>query len=196
MAYPEIEAPYGLVPVGLVGSRSFNHGIRQMPIASGYNTDIFNGDAVTRVTDGSVERDAADAAMTPIGVFVGCSYTDSTYGLTFSNKWPAGTVADDAVAYVVDDPDTLFKVAIVSAGTTIGSMARTDVGANAEMVDNTGIAVNGRSQIAILETSATTATLPLRIIDLVEETRDSSGGYTEAIVKWNAGHQYGNTTGV
>lgn len=196
MAYPTIDAPYGLVPVGLVGSRGYNHGIRQMPIASGYATTIYNGDVVKRVTDGTVERDAADAAMTPVGVFIGCSYTDATYGLTFSNKWPASTVASDAVAYVVDDPDALFKVAVVSSGTTIGDLALTDVGANVAMVDNTGVAANGRSRIAISDTTATTATLPLRIVDVVEETKNSSGGYTEAIVKWNAGHQYGNTTGV
>lgn len=196
MAYPAIDAPYGLVPVGLVGGRPMTHGIRQFDIASGYVTSIFNGDAVTMVTDGTVERDAADAAMTPVGVFVGCAYTDPTYGLTFSNKWPGGTVAADAVAYVVDDPDTLFKVAVVSSGTTIGSLAKTDIGANVAMVDNAGVATNGRSRIAISDTTAVTATLPLRIVDLVDETRDSSGGYTEAIVKWNAGHSYNTALGI
>ncbi len=44
--------------------------------------------------------------------------------------------------------------------------------------------------------STTTNTLPFRIVGLVEETKNSSGGYTEAYVKWNAGHQYSNTTGV
>lgn len=196
MAYPSIEGPYGLVPIGLVGGRPFNQAIVHMDIASGYATAIFNGDAVKRVTDGTVERDAADAAMTPVGVFLGCSYTDPLLGFVQSNYWPAGQVADDAVAYVLDDPDALFKVAIVSSGATIGSMAKTDIGANAALVDNTGNTVTGRSRIAVSESTDTTNTLPVRIVDLVEETRDSNGGYTEAIVKWNAGHQYSNTTGV
>ena len=41
-----------------------------------------------------------------------------------------------------------------------------------------------------------TNTLPFRIVGLVEETKNASGGFTEAYVKWNAGHQYDNTTGV
>jgi len=36
----------------------------------------------------------------------------------------------------------------------------------------------------------------LRIVSLVEETKNTSGGFTEALVKWNAGHQFNNTTGV
>ena len=64
------------------------------------------------------------------------------------------------------------------------------------MVDNTGDTATGQSKAAISDTSATTATLPLRIVGLVEETKNSSGGYTEAYVKWNAGHQFNNTTGV
>jgi hypothetical protein len=31
---------------------------------------------------------------------------------------------------------------------------------------------------------------------LVEETRNADGGYTEALVKWNDGHQFNSTTGV
>lgn len=90
----------------------------------------------------------------------------------------------------------MFKAAVVSSGTTIGDLAITDIGANVAMVNNAGDTTTGNSKNAISDTSATTATLPLRIVDLVEETRNSSGGYTEALVKWNAGHQFNNTTGV
>ena len=90
----------------------------------------------------------------------------------------------------------LFKAAVVSSGTTIGDLAQTDIGANVAGVDNTGSTVTGNSRSAISDTSATTATLPFRIVALVEETKNSSGGFTEAYVKWNAGHQFDNTTGV
>lgn len=196
MAYPTVNGPYGLVPVKLLSGSPFVGVTRKYKIASGYNTNIFNGDAVKLVTGGTVERDAADAAMTPIGVFLGCSYTDPTHGKMFRQYYPAGTVADDIEAVVVDATDVLFKVAIVSSGTTIGDLAQTDIGANVAMVDNTGDTATGNSKIAASDTSATTATLPLRIVELVEETKNSSGGYTEALVKWNAGHQFSNTTGV
>ena len=197
MAYPTIDAPYGLVPVRLLNGTSFAGATRQYSIASGYATSIFNGDAVKLVTGGTVERDTFDAAMTPIGVFLGCTFTDpNTSQLTFKQYYPASTVASDIKAYVADAADILYKVAIVSSGTTIGDMAITDIGANVAGVDNTGSTVTGNSKSAISDTSATTNTLPFRIVELVEETKNSSGGYTEAYVKWNAGHMFNDTTGI
>jgi hypothetical protein len=197
MAYPTVAGPYGLVPVKLLSGVPYVGVTRQYSIASNYGTNIFYGDAVKLVTGGTVERDTFDAAMTPIGVFMGCTFTDpSTSQLTFKQYYPASTVASDIKAYVVDATDVLFKAAVVSSGTTIGDLAITDIGANVAGVDNTGSTVTGNSKSAISDTSATTNTLPFRIVALVEETKNSSGGYTEAYVKWNAGHQFDNTTGV
>ena len=196
MAYPTVSGPYGLIPVKMLSGTPFAGVTRQYKIASGYGTSIFAGDAVKLVTGGTVERDTFDAAMTPIGVFMGVSYTDSTLGKVFRQYFPASTAADDIMAYVVDATDVLFKAAVVSSGTTIGDLAQTDIGANVADVDNTGSTVTGNSRSAISDTSATTATLPFRIVALVEETKNSSGGFTEAYVKWNAGHQFDNTTGV
>jgi len=197
MAYPTVSGPYGLVPVKMVSGTPYAGVTRLYSIASGYAANIFKGDAVKLVTGGTVEVDTADAAMTPIGVFMGCTYTDpNSKQKLFSNYWPTGTVAADAQAYVVDATDVLFKAAVVSSGTTIGDLALTDLGANVAGVQNTGSTATGNSAVAISDTSATTNTLPFRIVELVEETKNASGGYTEALVKWNAGHQMSNTTGV
>jgi hypothetical protein len=197
MAYPTVSGPYGLVPVKLLSGTPYAGTVRQYKIASGYGTAIFYGDAVTLVTGGTVERDTFDAAMTPIGVFMGVSYTDPNTGQkTFRQNYIASTAASDIEAYVCDATDVLFKAAVVSSGTTIGDLAQTDIGANVAGVDNTGDSVSGNSRCAISDTSATTNTLPFRIVGLVEETKNSSGGYTEAYVKWNAGHQFDSTTGV
>ena len=197
MAYPTVDGPYGLLPVKLLSGSPYSGVTRQYRVASGYATDIFYGDAVKLVTGGTVERDTFDAAMTPIGVFLGCTFTDpSTSQITFKQYWPASTVASDAKAYVCDATNVLFKAAVVSSGTTIGDLAITDIGANVAGVDNTGSTVTGNSKSAISDSSATTNTLPFRIVDLVEETKNSSGGFTEALVKWNAGHLFDNTTGV
>jgi hypothetical protein len=197
MAYPTVSGPYGLVPVKLLSGTPYAGVVRQYKIASGYATAIFYGDAVKLVTGGTVERDTFDAAMTPIGVFMGVSYTDPNTGQkTFRQDYIASTAASDIEAYVCDATDVLFKAAVVSSGTTIGDLAQTDIGANVAGVDNTGDSVSGNSRCAISDTSATTNTLPFRIVGLVEETKNSSGGYTEAYVKWNAGHQFDSTTGV
>lgn len=197
MAYPTVSGPYGLVPVKLLSGVPYVGTVRHYSIASGYGTAIFYGDAVKLVTGGTVERDTFDAAMTPIGVFMGVSYTDPNTGQkTFRQNYIASTAASDIEAYVCDATDVLFKVAVVSSGTTIGDLAITDIGANVAGVDNTGDSTSGNSRCAISDTSATTNTLPFRIVDLVQETKNSSGGFTEAYVKWNAGHQFDNTTGV
>lgn len=197
MAYPAVSAPYGLVPVNRIDGMPYAGAMRTFKIASGYDTSIFKGDAVKLVTGGTIERDTFDAAMTPVGVFMGCTYTEPTLGYKLhSSYFPANLVADDIEAVVVDDPNVLFKAAVVSSGTTIGDLALTDIGANVAGVNNAGSTATGNSACAISDTSATTNTLPFRIIALVEETKNASGGYTEALVKWNAGHQYNNATGV
>ena len=197
MAYPAVAGPYGLIPVKLLSGSPFVGVTRQMSIASNYGTAIFFGDAVKLVSGGTVERDTMDAAMTPIGVFMGCTFTDpNSEQIVHRQNYPASTVASDIKALVADATDILFKVAIVSGTTTIGSMAITDIGANAQGVDNTGDSTSGNARGAINETSATTNTFPFRIVGLVEETKNSSGGFTEAYVKWNAGHQYDAVLGV
>ena len=104
MAYPTVSAPYGLKPVNLVGGRVFAGATRQFPIASGYAANIFNGDVVKLINDGTIEKDTGTATATPVGVFLGCSYTSPALGYQlFSQYYPTGTVASDIVAYVVDE---------------------------------------------------------------------------------------------
>lgn len=197
MAYPSIEAPYGLIPINLIGGQPFAGSTRLIPIASAYDTAIFYGDVVTLSSDGVLVKDAGTATAIPVGVFLGCSYTDPTFGKVFRQYYPADTVASDIEAYVLDDPDALFKVAIVSGTTVIDGVARTVVGNNSSLVQNAGSTATGNSAVAISSTTATTNTLPVRIIDLIPETRNASGEFTEAVVKWNAGmHLYENPTGV
>jgi len=215
MAYPTVSAPYGLKPVNLIGGQVYAGSTRQIPIASGYATSIFNGDVVKLSSDGVLVKETGTTTATPVGVFMGVSYTDPVlkYKL-FSQYYPANTVASDIVAYVVDDPDALFKVALVSGTTVIAGYGRTIVGNNVALVQNAGDADTGNSAVAVDGSSAaTTASLPVRIIDVVPETVDDSGDFTEVIVKWNApyftlaegtpntitfagGHQYMNPLGV
>jgi len=199
MAYPTVSAPYGLIPINLIGGQVFAGSTRQIPIASGYAANIFFGDVVKLVSTGTLEKDTGTSTATPVGVFLGCSFTDPVFGKTFRQYYPTGTVATDIVAYVCDDPDTLFKVAVVSSGTTIGYVNRTAVGNNSALVQNAGNTTTGNSRVAISASTATTNTLPVRIVDVVPETAQAAnpGNYTEVIVKWNFGmHQYENATGV
>jgi len=191
MAYPTISGPYGLKPTGKIGGRADNGANRHISIASGYATDIFFGDPVGLTAAGTIEFETPDAAMAPVGVFLGCFYTDATNGPTYSQYWPASTTASDAVAYVCDDPDQLFKVAVVSSGTTIGDFALTDVGLNAAMVDNTGSTVPTHYHYVLLISSKKlkialvvllklllSGTLGIRTIILLAYRRLNNGYFT------------------
>jgi hypothetical protein len=198
MAYPTLDAPYGLKPINLIGGAPFSGSTRLVKIASGYATDLLVGDVVKLTTDGSVIKDTGTATATPLGVFLGCQYTNpSTNQPIFTNYWPASTSASDAYAVVMDNPDALFKIAIVSSGTTISTVGRTAIGNNGTLVQNAGSTATGVSRVALSSTTATTNTLPVRIIDVVPDTATGTDAFTEVIVKWNWGmHQYQNATGV
>ena len=211
MAYPTISAPYGLVPVGLIGGRSYAGSTRQMRIASNYGTAIGKGDLVKRVNDGTIERDGSTTALPAtgtLGVFMGCQYTDpNTSQLTFNNQYPGSIVASDIDAFVVDDPDVVMKVAVCSATTTVATVARTVIGNNATIISNTLNTTNGRGKLALLSSSAAaTLSLPLKIIDVVEDTKTGSDAFQEVLVVFNApyessnisvgGHAYRTATGL
>jgi hypothetical protein len=199
MAYPTVDAPYGLLPINLIGGQVFAGSTRQIPIAVNSATAIFYGDVVKLNSDGTLDKDTGTNAATPVGVFLGCTYVDPTFGLTFRQFYPGTTNINGITAYVLDDPDALFKVAVVSSGTTISFMNRTSVGNNAVLVQNSGSTATGNSRVAVSSTTATTSTWPVRVIDVIPDTARAGnpGSYTEVIVKWNQGmHQYLNPTGV
>ena len=78
----------------------------------------------------------------------------------------------------------------------LGTASRADVGSNVPLVLNAGSTTTGDSAFGVTLTGAgTTATIPLRVIDVVPETATSAGVYTELLVKINT-HQYNSTTGV
>lgn len=201
MAYPTVSAPYGLKPVNLIGGQVFSGATRQMEIASGYATNIFYGDLVKRVADGTIEKDTGTTTATPVGVFLGVSFTNASTGQVQQQQYyPASTAIKSGTkifAVVADDPDTLFQVAVVSGTTVITGVGISAIGNNATLVQNAGSTITGDSKVAILDSTATTNTLPIRVIDVVRDTATAADVFPEVIVKINFGmHQYNNATGV
>lgn len=197
MAYPTVSGPYGLIPINLIGGQVFASATRSIPIATNSSTSIFFGDVVKLNSSGTLDKDVGTSSATPVGVFLGCSYTDPTFGKTFRQYYASTTNITDIVAFVQDDPDALFKVAVVSTGSNISYVTRANVGENAVLVQTAGSTVTGDSKVAVSSTTATTSTWPIRIIDVIAETQSAAGSYTEVVVKWNQGmHPYLNPTGV
>jgi hypothetical protein len=202
MAYPTVSAPYGLKPINLIGGQVFAGSTRNVAIQYNFGTSIFYGDVVG-ISRGYITRSivttgasaiTGSAGSGTIGVFLGCSYTNPlTKQKAFSQYWPANTLAGDAVAIVTDDPDTLFKVAAVTAagGTTIASVARPMIGLNVTGSNLAGSTATGNSSNAIVPSVGVenTSTLPFRIVDVVPDTAivsnatlSSGGGGTSLVV--------------
>ena len=198
MAYPTVSAPYGLKPVNSIDGKPYAGAFRQIPVAAAFATAVFFGDTVAVDSTGYLVVSSTTNSGAIVGVCVGGQYVNSS-GQTVQGQYlPAliSTAANPAYAYVIDDPMALFKVAVVSSGTTMSSAGRTVVGTNLALVLNAGNTTTGDSAFAVTLTGAgTTATIPIRVIDVVPETATAADTYTELLVKINT-HQYNNTTGV
>ena len=174
MAYPQVSAPYGLKPINLIGGQVFSGSTRSLPIQYGYATDIGYGDFV-KLVRGTIQRQAvstAGGAAGMVGIFLGCSFTNPvTKQKTFSQYWPSGTLAGDAVAIVCDDPDTVFKAVVCSSGTTVASGSIAMIGQNYQMIDNSPNLNTGDSTNALLYSATlTTGTFAMRAVGVVPET--------------------------
>lgn len=201
--------PTGFLPVNLLGGRVYSGATRSIPIASGYAQNIGFGDLVTVASDGTIARvDTASGAkaafaLAPVGIFLGCSYTDPSlkYFLNDQN-WTSGTVASDAKAIIVDDPDAVFQVTLTNgSGTqyTASAATQSNVGNNIGYYEPaTFVNAAGNSTVsANLASANTTSTLPFRIVAVVPESALSDGTFTQVQVIYNAGlHFYRQATGI
>jgi hypothetical protein len=210
-----------LKPINLIGGQVFAGATRQRRIASGASS-IGYGDPVQLTSSGTIAVSTSDTTAPTAGfagVFLGCNYVSSVTGQpTYSQAWISGTAVKSGTyinAYVADDPNTLFKVVGVTASlvvSTTSGFTYEDVGTNVELVPNTlNTTTNDSQQGVRVGSVATTRSLPMRIVDVVEDTAFVSSNttyYPEVIVKFNApyttgvsgviegGHAYNNPLGI
>jgi len=213
MAYPTVDAPYGLKPIGLIGGQPYAGAVRHIPIADNYATSIYNGDVVMYKNDGTLIIGTADtdtsAVAGVIGVFTGCTYTDPNTGQqTFSNKYTQTNITTGSIeAYVIDDPSVLYKAVAVTNGTedsstggllpsASGISRANSISCNAELVTNAGVDLSGRSRQGVFINNVATI-LPITVVDVVEDTKVGADAYVEFIVKLTHTYQrYTHTAGV
>jgi len=216
-----VASPYGLNPIKLIGGQAFNGGvIREYKVASNNSAAIFNGDLVVLSSAGLPSAvsatptaidipNAANATAGIVGVCVGARYVDATGVSQYANYLPANSITagyTEVYVRVMDDPDALFQVQGTAAlGTfnsgTDGSGYPGAIGKNAALDFNTaGKTTTGKSGVALLvgangSSLATTTTLAVRIVDVVDGTQTDD--YPEFVVKLNVGvHSYNNPLGV
>lgn len=131
-----ISAPFGFRP-------SF-HNSGQMrakayAITSAFGANIFSGDPVKLAADGTVQLGTSDGTRSGttdgvklLGIFQGCQYLDASGKPTISPFWPTGATGTEIVAWVLDDPETLFDVQYTNPGTPGVTSLQTAVGEEAD----------------------------------------------------------------
>ena len=165
------DASFGCKPVRMMGGAPYSGGQSRYRIASGATTPIFQGDLVTQLTAGVLGRHAASGTVPIVGVFNGVSYTDPTTGeQIFKNHYPGSISASDIVANVIDDPNVVFDVQSDEA------FPVADLFGNFDIVEQSpvGSTLSGKSNAELdTSTGATTATLPLKAIDISQDPDNS-----------------------
>lgn len=192
------ETAYGLRPIGLNGAGSNTTGVTQYEIASNNTNAIYQYGIVIPTSGGVIDMagDTAGGTTPALGVLMGVEYQDSVQKKpVWLNYWPgSGSVSVDTnypvKAFVADNPNQLFKVAS-DASLTNRATALAAVFANASLGTSAqGGSTNTGSSTAALNVAsiATTATLPLRIVGIMDDVANSD--YTAAgiplIVRLNA----------
>ncbi len=147
-------APFGFRP-------SYHNSGQMRPkaytIASTYAANIFSGDPVKLTDNGVIQLGTSDGTrsgttdgITLLGIFAGCQYLDASGKPTISPFWPSGATGTEIVAWVYDDPETLYDVQYdnPSPGTTV----QTAVG---EECDWTVASPGGSTQTGLSTTKLT-----------------------------------------
>jgi hypothetical protein len=148
-------------------------------IASGNATAIFYGDLVNYVvTTGYIQQWAAasgSATVVCAGVFVGCEYySTSQKKHVWNNYWPGSDATGDVSAFVIDDPNALFKI---QGDTTLAAaVTQTSLGRIADVVVNAGNTTTGISGMALAAPgTSTTGFLPLKVVNLITTPPGANG---------------------
>jgi hypothetical protein len=167
------DASFGLKPVKMMGGSPYSGGQSRYRIAANYGTNIFQGDLVMQVTGGGIEIHADGGTVPIVGVFNGCMFTDPTTSeQVFSNFYPASTNASDIIAFVHDDPNTVFEIQADDTFPVADLFGNFDI-----VYTNSGSTTTGISGAELdVTTGATTTTLPLKAIDISQDPENSDVG--------------------
>ena len=167
-----VEEKFGLKPVRSLDGSDFINAQNRYRIASSYGTAIFQGDLVTPVTGGHIERHTAGSGTPVVGVFNGCFYTDpTTQKPTWKNYYPGSIAASDIMAFVIDAPDQVYKI------DSDGAFAVADIFKNFHVTNVTGNTITGTSKVQLdYSASGIQITTVLQAIDISQDVDNDEAG--------------------
>jgi len=184
---------YGMRPTTHGGYQYNTGGFEEFKIADNYATSIFNGDLVTLVNAGTIERYTTALGPTPgvytstaavpvapaLGVFVGCRYTDSNSTPAWAQMWTASG-GTNAAGFVVTDPSTVFR-AQYSAATwndnLVGELCDVTIAAGNSDTGNSGNSI-----------PATATNGGLRIVGVIRDGKNETASVLtpDILVRWSS----------
>ena len=185
---------FGLRPSRQLNGSPFINAQNRYRISANASTAIFQGDLVTPVSDGTIDRYVPSSTVAVLGVFNGCFYTDqTTQKPTWKNYYPANINASDITAFVIDGPDTVFEI------NTSGTLNVAGLFKNYDVTSVTGNTQTGISLVQLnAGTAATTSTLVLTAIDVSQDPSngDINSSNANIVVRINDHFYKQNTKGV
>ena len=145
----------------------------EFEIASGTNASIFSGDVVN-LSSGLVIQGTATG--TPLGVFYGVEFTNTSGEKIFSKVWTADTVtlgAANAKAFVYVDPDIVYEAQ------STGTPTQASIGTTNTISTTAGDSNTGRSKEGVTTTpSSGIAT----VVGFPKKPSNSIGQYARVYV--------------
>ncbi len=198
-----VASPYGLRPVRRIDGLPYAGALDEFEIpAAGIANNLYNGTIVAIDVNGFIAlmiATGADGAANAfpagtIGVFQGCEYVNAQGQLTFSQYYPANTVAPVGTkikAKVVTDPQVIFQAQLN------GPATQTMLGGNTFLAAAQG-AASGNNRTgnsnAALTTAIVATAAAFRVVGFASPLADPFG---DILVKFNINqHSYLNPLGV
>lgn len=188
-----VNAPFGFKALRTQSGAPISEALNQYNIASGYANNIFTGDPVTVLADGTIGIGVAGSAC--LGIFMGCKYQlpapqANGQSFVFSPYWPTGTVVKTGTtveAMILDSPDIVFAIQESDAAGAAGTpLALADRNLNINFRIGAGNTATGQSTTTINNASeAVTATLNVKILDIAPYPNNPVGNFAVWLVTWN-----------
>jgi hypothetical protein len=181
-------APFGLRPYSYMSGGPYNGAVRTYYVPVGNGTALYMGDPVMLVTNSSdgngvqtVGIASAGGGAQVLGAFQGISNSAGQAVITLQQSQPVYLpAATAAYVYVSDDPFLLYLIQ------ENGGMVSGASGRNADLVAGTGSTVTAQSGWQLNSaTLQTTATLQLRMIQLLQQGDNAVGTNAKWLVKIN-----------
>ena len=145
----------------------------EFEIASGTNASIFSGDVVN-LSSGLVIQGTATG--TPLGVFYGVEFTNTSVEKIFSKVWTADTVtlgAANAKAFVYVDPDIVYEAQ------STGTPTQASIGTTNTISTTAGDSNTGRSKEGV---TTTTSSGIATVVGFPKKPSNSIGQYARVYV--------------